>query len=94
MKLQEEDFPLYQLLIKSDHGAENAINGFKAAQIGGDEERYSFAMVKKTLQTCFIIFQDVASRGHAMAAYMANHFRDNGLRQPDMLPPRKHPAPN
>lgn len=50
MDIREEDFPLYQLLVKlNEPGVENAIADFKKAQTGGDEEKFLFALGIQTV---------------------------------------------
>jgi hypothetical protein len=52
MEIREEDFPLYQLLVKyeSDNpGVQTAMKDFNAAVHGGDEEKYNFAMGIQTV---------------------------------------------
>jgi hypothetical protein len=45
MDIKEEDFPLYQLLVKLGRpGVEYAIADFEKACTGGDEEKYCFAL--------------------------------------------------
>jgi hypothetical protein len=50
MDFKEEDFPLYQVLVKlGQPGVETAINDFNAAVRGGDEEKYNFALGIQTV---------------------------------------------
>ena len=50
MDFKEEDFPLYQLLVKLNQpGVELAKKDFNAALLGGDEERYAFALGIQTI---------------------------------------------
>jgi len=101
MDFREEDFPVYQQLVKlGQPGIERAKADFKAAAEGGDQEKYTFAlgiqtvaanipagvipgvtkdMNEKTLRSCLNIFKDVASRGHAGAAFMVADFKARGL---------------
>lgn len=52
INMKEEDFPLYQLLLKNkEPGIEKAIEDFKAAARGGDEEQYRFALGIQTIAT-------------------------------------------
>jgi hypothetical protein len=105
MDMKEEDFPLYQLLVKLGRlGVEHAVADFERARTGGDDEKYGFALglqtvaltpgveaalpgmtkeiKEKTLRSCLAVFEDVASRGHADAAFMVQYFRRNGLGGP------------
>lgn len=101
MDFKEEDFPVYQQLVKlGQPGVETAKADFKAAVVGGDQEKYDFALGiqtiaanvpvgaipgvtreinEKTLRSCLNIFKDVASRGHADAAFMVADFNARGL---------------
>ncbi len=103
MDFKEENFPVYQQLVKNgEFGVERAISDFEAALKGGDQEKYNFAlgiqtiaanvpvgeipcvtkeMNEKTLRSCFAIFEDIASRGHADAAFMVADFKRRGLGQ-------------
>lgn len=48
--IKEEDFPLYQLLVKLDlPGVERAKSDFSKAVTGGDDERYRFALGIQTI---------------------------------------------
>jgi hypothetical protein len=52
MDFKEEDFPLYQALVKyqpDNSGVQLAIKSFNAAVSGGDEEKYDFAMGIQTV---------------------------------------------
>jgi hypothetical protein len=50
MDFKEEDFPLYQLLVKrGGPGAEYAIADFERARTGGDDEKYGFALGLQTV---------------------------------------------
>ena len=54
MDIKEEDFPLYQLLAKTqadNSGVQRAIEDFKKAQNGGDEEKYQFVHGIQTVAT-------------------------------------------
>ena len=50
MDIKAEDFPLYQLIVKlGQPGVEEAKAGFKAAQTGGDDEKFYFALGIQTV---------------------------------------------
>lgn len=52
MDFKEEDFPVYQMMVKyeSDNpGVKNAIRDFEAAKNGGYEERFHFAFGLQTV---------------------------------------------
>jgi hypothetical protein len=109
MDFKEEDFPVYQQLVKlGGPGVRRAMADFEAAVNGGDEEKYNFAlgiqtiaanvpvgdipgvtkeMNDRTLRSCFVVFVDLASRGHTDAAYMVQDFKMRGLGQPLQLAP-------
>jgi hypothetical protein len=111
--IKKEDFPLYQLLVELNQpGIEKVKAAFEAAQTGGDEEKYYFALGiqtvaanvpagvipgctkeinEKTLQSCFRVFEDLASRGHANAALVAENFKSRGLGQPPKPAPSRPP---
>ena len=45
MKIEEKDFPFYQLLVTLNRpGVENVKRDFEKARTGGDEEQYLFAL--------------------------------------------------
>ncbi|MGA2903834.1 MAG: hypothetical protein ABSD98_08380 [Candidatus Korobacteraceae bacterium] len=50
MTIKAEDFPVYQLLLQLNHpGVELAKKDFAAAQNGGDEAAYTFALGIQTI---------------------------------------------
>src|ERR1035437_2986048 len=50
MDVREEDFPVYQQLVKlGQSGVEQAKADFKAAVEGGDQEKYDFALGIQTI---------------------------------------------
>jgi hypothetical protein len=50
MEIKEEDFPLYQLLVKLGRpGVKHVIADFERACTGGDEEKYSFVLGLQTV---------------------------------------------
>lgn len=106
MDFKEEDFPLYtHIAATAPDKAFMAIEGFKAAVAGGDQEKFEFAMgiqtlavmhhfnqmtiegvtpamIEKTLQSCLVIFKNLAAQGHEKAVFMTKYFEDNNLGRP------------